>query len=146
MATIERRSGAVWRGDLRKGKGEFSTGSGAVAEAAYSFHTRFEDEPGSNPEELIAAAHAGCYSMAFAGTLGDHGYKPESIETLATCTLSSKKGGGWEITHMRLDIQGRVPDIDEKTFEEMAKKADAGCPVSNLLRCGLEIEHHTRLL
>jgi len=146
MAELLREGGAVWKGKLRDGTGIISTESGALAEESYSFGTRFEDKPGTNPEELIAAAHAGCYSMALANTLAQKGYEPESIETLAVCTLESAKGGGFKISRMRLHVRGQVPGIDEKTFEQIAHEADKGCPVSNLLRCGLEIEHSVSLL
>jgi osmotically inducible protein OsmC len=140
MASIKRTAHAVWTGNLREGKGQMDTSSGALAAKPYSFHTRFEDEPGTNPEELIAAAHAGCYSMAFAATLGDKGYTPERIETHATCILTPKPGGGWAITGMHLRVRGKVPGLDEATFIAIAHEADKGCPVSNLLRSGLAIE------
>jgi osmotically inducible protein OsmC len=140
MAEIRRNAHAVWTGNLREGKGRMETSSGALIEKPYGFSTRFEHEPGTNPEELIAAAHAGCYSMAFSATLGDKGYAPEQIETHATCILTSKEGGGWEITGMRLKVRGRVPGLDNATFVEIAHEADQGCPVSNLLRSGLTIE------
>ena len=140
MAGIRRRAHAVWTGSLSDGKGRMETSSGALIEKPYSFHTRFENEPGTNPEELIAAAHAGCYSMAFSATLGDKGYTPERIETHATCTVTPKQGGGWAITGMHLKVRGKVPGLDNATFVEIAHEADKGCPVSNLLRCGLTIE------
>jgi lipoyl-dependent peroxiredoxin len=146
MAELIREGGAVWKGNLRDGTGMISTESGAIAEQPYSFRTRFEHEPGTNPEELIASAHAACYSMALANTLAQKGYEPESIETLAACTLETVKGGGFKITKMRLHVRGQVPGIDQETFEAVASEADKGCPVSNLLRCGLEIEHRVNLL
>jgi len=146
MAEISRRAEAVWRGDLRKGKGRISTHSAALADQPYSFGTRFEDSPGTNPEELIAAAHAACYSMAFAATLAEKGYKPERIETHATCIMARQEGGGFRITKMKLQVLGQVPDLDAKTFAQIAGEADKGCPVSNLLRHGLEIERETELL
>jgi osmotically inducible protein OsmC len=146
MAQLKRNANAVWRGDLLGGEGEMSSSSGAFQDLGYSFSTRFENEPGTNPEELIAAAHAGCYSMAFANTLAGKGYDPQSIETQATCVLTSQEGGGFAITHMLLDVRGRVPGIDQATFEEVAEEADKGCPVSNLLRPGLKIEREVTLL
>ena len=145
MAEIRRKAHAVWTGNLREGKGRMDTSSGALIEKPYSFHTRFENEPGTNPEELIAAAHAGCYSMAFSATLGDKGYAPERIETHATCIMTPKEGGGWEITGMHLKVRGRVPGLDNATFVEISHEADKGCPVSNLLRNGLTIERDVAL-
>lgn len=146
MVNILRSAGAVWKGDLRNGKGVINTESGALKEQPYTFSTRFEDERGTNPEELIAAAHAACYSMAFASTLAKKGYQPEKLETDATITFSPKEGGGYEITKMNLHVRGQVPDLDQATFEEISKDADKGCPVSNLLRCGLEIEIVAKLV
>lgn len=146
MAEIRREGSAVWQGDLRKGKGIVSSQSGVLDQERYSFGTRFEDKPGTNPEELIAAAHAACYSMALAATLKNKGYDPDKIETLAVCTLRPRKEGGWKITKMQLNIHGQVPDLDQETFEQIAAEADKGCPVSNLLRCGLEISHRVTLL
>jgi osmotically inducible protein OsmC len=146
MSVLLRKGSAVWEGDLRQGKGRLSSGSKTLQNQAYSFRTRFEDEPGTNPEELIAAAHAACFSMAFANTLAKDGYKPQEIATEATCSLSPKEGGGFEITKMELDVQGKVEDLDAQTFADIAKKADQGCPVSNLLREGLQIVVHARLV
>jgi osmotically inducible protein OsmC len=135
-----RRASAVWQGDLLNGQGTMSTDSKALLEQPYSFATRFGDEPGTNPEELIAAAHAGCFSMAFANTLKKNGYQPQKITTHSTCSLTPKEGGGFAITKMVLHVQGQVPEIDEATFQQIAKEADKGCPVSNLLRECLQIE------
>lgn len=140
MAKISRRGQATWWGTLREGKGEVSTESGALEALAYSFHTRFENEPGTNPEELIAGAHAACYSMAFSATLESKGYTPKRIETHATCVLSSQEGGGFAITEMQLTVRGEVPGLDNETFVAIAHEADGGCPVSNLLRNGLTIK------
>jgi osmotically inducible protein OsmC len=129
----------VWRGDLREGNGTVSVESAVLRDQDYSFATRFEQAPGTNPEELIGAAHAGCYSMAFANVLSQNGYEVDGIETTATVHLANKDGG-FKITKSALEVRGRVPDIDEETFKEMAEEADAACPVSNLLRPGLEIE------
>ncbi|MEJ2732237.1 MAG: OsmC family protein [Anaerolineae bacterium] len=145
MAEIIRQAGAVWKGDLRKGSGVISTESTALAEVPYSFATRFENEPGTNPEELIAGAHAACYAMAFANTLAKKGYHPQSIDVHASCVLE-RQAGGFAITRMKLRARGVVPDIDEDTFLQIAEEADRGCPVSNLLRPGLTIEHETELL
>lgn len=146
MAKILRKAGAIWNGDLKDGHGLISTESMALNEQPYNFRTRFEAEKGTNPEELIAAAHAACYSMAFASTLKKKGYHPERLETSSTCTLSPKDGGGFKITGMRLNVRGQVPGIDAETFEAISREADAGCPVSNLLRSGLEIVIETELI
>lgn len=138
MADIQRVGTAVWRGDLRGGNGKVSTGSGVLADEAYRFATRFENEAGTNPEELIGAAHAGCYAMAFAGVLGDKGYEVEGLEATATVHLARQEGG-FAITKSELEVRGRVSGIDRATFERLAEEADQGCPVSNLLRPGLEI-------
>lgn len=135
-----RKAEAVWEGDLKNGNGLVSSESKGLHEIPYSFNTRFEDEPGSNPEELIAAAHSACFSMAFASTLKKNGYNPISVNTNSTITLSTKEGGGWKITNMLLHVRGQVPDLDQDTFKKLASEADKGCPVSNLLRCGLNIE------
>jgi osmotically inducible protein OsmC len=138
--TILRTASAHWNGNLKEGNGNISTESEVLTSQAYSFQTRFGDEMGTNPEELIAAAHAGCFSMAFASTLEKNGYQPEQIETIATCTLTPKETGGFQITKMHLQVNGRVPDIDEQTLRQLSEEADQGCPVSNLLRNGLDIE------
>lgn len=139
MAEFKRTADATWNGDLRGGRGRFSGSSGAFKNVPYSFTTRFEDTPGSNPEELIAAAHAACYSMAFAAFLAGQGHQPESISTHAVCTIKSKEGGGWQISAMRLEVRGRVPGLDSAAFGRLAHEAEAGCPVSNLLKSGLTI-------
>lgn len=139
MANLRRKGSAVWKGNLKQGEGFLSSESKVLQDQGYSFSTRFENEPGTNPEELIAAAHAACFSMAFANTLDKEGYEPQEIATEATCSLSPKEGGGFEISKMELDVRGKVKDINDQTFAEIAEKADQGCPVSNLLRPGLEI-------
>jgi osmotically inducible protein OsmC len=146
MTTINRKAGALWNGDLRSGKGLISTESRALSEQPYNFRTRFEDEPGTNPEELIAGAHAACYNMAFAGALKKKGYDPVSLNTSSTITMESKPEGGFKITKMRLHVRGDVPGVDEAAFKEISEQADKGCPVSNLLRCGLEIEITVELI
>lgn len=145
MADIKRRGTAVWTGDLRNGKGTVSVESAVVRDEAYSFATRFEDRSGTNPEELIAAAHAGCYSMAFANVLSEKGYQVDGLETTATIHLTPQEGGGWAISKSALEIRGRVPDIDDDTFRRLADEADEACPVSNLLRPGLEIQREAML-
>ncbi len=138
MADIERSATAVWTGDLRGGEGTVSTESAVLRDEEYTFATRFKNAPGTNPEELIAAAHAGCYSMAFANVLTKKGYDVEGIETTATVHLSPQDGG-FAITKSALEVRGRVPDVDDETFERLAEEAGGACPVSNLLRPGLHI-------
>lgn len=138
MTGINRKAGVVWSGDLQDGMGLVSTESRALFEQPYSYQTRFEDQPGTNPEELIAAAHAACYSMALAGTLKKHGFSPRKTDTTATCIMASKNGG-FEIVGMRLHVRAEVPDIDDVTFQKLAREADGNCPVSNILRDGLDI-------
>ncbi len=140
MANIERVAEARWSGELRGGNGQISSASGALEGVAYSYGTRFEQEPGSNPDELLAAAHAACYSMAFAGELGRQGYQPQEVQTKATCILTPQQPSGYKISKMRLETQARVEGIDDATFQQIAREGEAACPVSNALRGSLEIE------
>ncbi len=126
-----RASSAQWKGPLNKGEGTMKLGSGAY-EGAYSFPSRFESGKGTNPEELIAAAHAGCFSMAFSMMLGNAGFTPTRIDTTAKVHLDAVEGG-FAITRIELETEGEVPGIDEATFQEQAKAAKAGCPVSQAL-------------
>jgi osmotically inducible protein OsmC len=146
MATIKRSAFAEWSGDLKGGEGEITAESKVLNAEGYSFGTRFQQKPGTNPEELIAAAHAACYSMAFAHTLAEKGYQPERVTTTATCFLEALDEGGFVITDMHLEVRGEVPNLDEATFQEIAQEADEGCPVSNLLREGLNIEINAQLM
>jgi osmotically inducible protein OsmC len=146
MTEINRKAGVLWTGDMKSGKGLISTESQALFELPYSYPTRYSDEAGLNPEELIAAAHAACFSMSVAGVLKKNGYNPVQTETTATCTLASKNGDAGEITNMRLHVRCEVPDIDEATFERLVGVAEETCPVSNLLRNGLQIEITTALV
>ena len=145
MADIERHAYAVWNGDLRGGNGEINSASGVLKDTAYNFATRFENGKGTNPEELIAAAHAACYSMALAATLVRKGHQPQRIETRAICHLTPQQPSGFKITKMRLETRGQVEGMDEATFGEIAREAEKGCPVSNALRGGLEIELDAKL-
>ncbi len=138
MAELKRSAEAVWKGDLRGGNGVFSAKSGVFQDAAYTFATRFENAPGTNPEEMIAAAEAACFSMAFANILSGKGHKPESIHTTATVIMSSKEGGGWRISRVQLDTEGKVPGMDEATFKQVAQDVSQSCPVSTLLKPGLD--------
>ncbi len=133
-----RKASASWQGGLKGGKGNFKLGSGAL-EGAYSFTTRFEDEPGTNPEELIAAAHASCFSMALSAGLEKAGFTPESISTEAQATFE-KLDAGWRITKITLVTEARVPGIDEAAFMEQAEGAKAGCPISNVLNTTIELD------
>ncbi len=134
---------AVWEGDLPSGKGTMKLGSGAY-EGAYSFKSRFEQGSGTNPEELIGAAHAGCFSMALSHMLASDGHKPKRVRTSAKVHLD-KVGEGFKITRIELDSQAEIPGIDEKTFMEYADKAKKGCPVSQALT-GVDINLKARLV
>jgi osmotically inducible protein OsmC len=129
---MKRKGSAVWRGGLKDGKGVVSTDSGVLSNTQYSFSTRFEDGKGTNPEELIAAAHAGCFSMALSAQLGNAGITPESIQTTATVSLD-KVEGGFAITAIHLDVYAKIPGGDKQAFETAANDAKAGCPVSKVL-------------
>src|SRR5689334_16732846 len=126
-----RNASAVWEGDLKQGKGTIKLGSGAW-QGSYSFGTRFEGAPGTNPEELIGAAHAGCYSMALAAGLGKNGFNPQSVHTTAAVTLE-KVGEGFKITKIKLVSEAKVPNIDNAKFQEIATATKSGCPVSQAL-------------
>jgi len=129
---MERSASAVWKGGLKDGKGEFSAPSGVFSHVPYSFKTRFEDAPGTNPEELIAAAHASCFSMALSGQLGAANLTPESINTTANLKLE-KVEGGFAITTIHLSVTAKVPNADDAAFQKAAENAKAGCPVSKVL-------------
>ncbi len=128
---MKRKAAAIWKGSISEGKGAVKTESGLL-EAPYSFSSRFEEGKGTNPEELIGAAHAGCFSMALSLMLGEAGYKPEEISTSAEVNIE-KQGDGFAITGIRLKTEAVIPDIDEKTFLEHAEAAKTGCPVSQAL-------------
>jgi osmotically inducible protein OsmC len=136
---MKQKASAVWQGSLKEGAGTLSTGSGALVAKPYSFKTRFEGEQGTNPEELIGAAHAGCFSMAFSMILGMAGFTPDKIETSATITLEPKDGG-FAITASHLDMTAKIPGIDDATFQDLAGKAKAGCPVSKLLNATITLD------
>jgi osmotically inducible protein OsmC len=130
---MARKATAVWNGSLKEGKGNISTESGVLSKSPYSFKTRFENERGTNPEELIAAAHAGCFTMALAAELGKAGTTPENLETTAAVTLE-KQDAGFAITKIHLDLTARIPNADKAAFEKAAQAAKAGCPVSKLFK------------
>lgn len=129
---MKRKASAVWNGDLKTGNGTISTESKTLSNAQYSFTTRFENGVGTNPEELIAAAHAGCFSMALSAQLGSAGLKPEKIETSATVTME-KWDKGWTVTDILLEVKAKVPGADQAAFDKAAKEAKEGCPISRLL-------------
>lgn len=129
---MQRKASAVWKGGLKDGKGSVSSTSGVLSNTPYSFTTRFENTPGTNPEELIAAAHAACFSMALSAQLGAANLTPESINTSATLSMD-KLDAGWTITAIQLDVTARVPNADEAAFRKAADNAKAGCPVSKAL-------------
>jgi lipoyl-dependent peroxiredoxin len=135
---MKRTASAVWNGDLKKGKGTLSTQSGVLKQTQYSFSTRFENGIGTNPEELIAAAHAGCFTMALSSFLGAAGFTPDELTTQATVSLE-QVDGNWTITAIQLDLRGRVPGIDRAQFDEIADKAKAGCPVSRVLKAEISL-------
>src|SRR5262245_65128399 len=128
---MKRGASAVWKGGLKDGKGTISTDSKVLSDTQYSFSTRFETGIGTNPEELIAAAHAGCFSMALSGQLGNAGLTAEKIATTATVTLE-KTDAGFTITAVHLDVAARIPGADPKAFETAAGNAKSGCPVSRV--------------
>jgi osmotically inducible protein OsmC len=134
-----RKASAEWRGGLKDGKGTVSTESGVLASAAYSFGTRFENAKGTNPEELIAAAHAGCFSMALSAQLGVAGITPESIKTTASVTLE-KVGDGFSVTSSHLDVVAKIPGANPAAFEKAANEAKAGCPISKLLNAKITMD------
>lgn len=136
---MNRKASAIWRGGLKDGNGVISTDSGVLKETQYSFSTRFENGVGTNPEELIAAAHAGCFSMAFSAELGKAGLTPESINTTATITFE-KTEAGFTVTQSHLDVTAKIPGADKNKAMEMAKAAKAGCPISRLLKCNITME------
>jgi lipoyl-dependent peroxiredoxin len=136
--SMKRKATAVWRGGLKDGKGTVSTESGVLKAAQYSFGTRFENGPGTNPEELVAAAHAGCFAMAFSAELGKAGLRPESIQATATVSLD-KTGENWSVTESHLDVKARIPGADKPKALEIANAAKAGCPISRLLKANLTL-------
>ncbi|ARJ42686.1 OsmC family peroxiredoxin [Pantoea alhagi] len=138
--TIHKKGQAHWEGDLKRGKGTVSTESGALSQQPYGFNTRFEDQPGTNPEELIGAAHAACFSMALSMMLGQAGHTPQSIDTTADVSLD-KQGEGFAITKIALDSHIKLPGIDNAAFDDIINKAKAGCPVSQVLNAEITLNY-----
>lgn len=136
---MQREATAVWVGTLKEGKGRITTQSGVLSGTPYSFAMRFDNVPGTNPEELIAAAHSACFSMALSGQLGEAGMTAESIETRAVVALE-KGEDGWSVTTSRLVLRARIPGADKAKFEAAAERAKAGCPISKLLKAKITLE------
>ena len=136
---MKRQASARWQGGLKDGKGAISTQSGVLADTQYSFSTRFEQGIGTNPEELIAAAHAACFTMALSAQLEKAGLKADSLDTNATVTME-KRETGWEVTESHLDVTAQIPGADQERFEAAANEAKAGCPISRLLNTMITME------
>jgi lipoyl-dependent peroxiredoxin len=136
---MQRKASAVWKGGLKDGKGAVSSASGVLSNTPYSFTTRFENTPGTNPEELIAAAHAACFSMALSAQLGSANLTAESIATAATLTME-KLDAGWTITAVHLDVTAKVPGASAEAFNTAAQNAKAGCPVSKALNAKITMD------
>ena len=136
---MKRKASARWQGGLKDGKGTISTDSGVLSETQYSFSTRFEEGVGTNPEELIAAAHAGCFTMALSGQLGNAGLTAESIATTATVTME-KLDAGWTVSKVHLDVTAKIAGADEQAFQTAANNAKSGCPISRLLNAEITMD------
>jgi lipoyl-dependent peroxiredoxin len=136
---MKRKASAVWEGSLKEGNGTISSESGVLKDTQYSFCTRFESGAGTNPEELIAAAHAGCFSMAFSAELGKVGVTPESIRTTATVTLE-KVDSGFAVTQSHLEVAAKVPGADRAQVLSVAEAAKSGCPISRLLKANITMD------
>jgi lipoyl-dependent peroxiredoxin len=139
MASIHRSASAAWQGSGKDGKGQLTTASGTLRQTPYSFHTRFEDGQGTNPEELIAAAHAGCFTMALAFKLQAAGHTAERLETEAKVTME-QEGGGWKIARVALSLRAKVPGVSAEAFRKLADDAKATCPVSRVLNAEISLD------
>lgn len=135
---MDSKASAVWKGDLKGGNGTISADSGVLSGAAYTFATRFEGSPGTNPEELVAAAHAGCYSMALSNELAKGGNTPDHVSTTATVTLEPVEGGV-AVTKIHLECSAKVPGISQAAFDETANGAKVGCPISKLMNAEISL-------
>lgn len=140
QSVMKRTATAVWNGSLKEGKGTLTSHGGALKNTQYSFGSRFENGAGTNPEELIAAAHAGCFAMALSGELGGAGAKPDELEATAEVTLENVAGKGWNVTASHLILKAKVPGIDAAKFTELANKAKANCPISKLLNATITLD------
>jgi len=138
---MKRSAQAKWQGDLKSGSGTISTASGTLATTPYSFRSRFEQGTGTNPEELLAAAHAGCFTMALSAQLAEAGLKATSLETSCTITLE-QKDGGFAITERHLELKAKVPGATAEAFEKATKAAETGCPVSKLFNTKITLDAH----
>jgi osmotically inducible protein OsmC len=136
---MQRNASAHWSGGLKDGKGTLTSGSGVLKNTPYSFSTRFESQPGTNPEELIAAAHAGCFTMAFSAQLGNAGITAQALDTTATVTLE-KLEAGFTVTSVHLQVTAKIPGADPAKFNEAAKNAKEGCPISRLLNTKITMD------
>lgn len=136
---MKKHASAVWQGGIKDGQGTISTETGVLSNAPYGFKSRFEDGPGTNPEELIGAAHAGCFSMALSLMLGNAGLTAERIDTKAAVTLE-KVGEGFSITAVHLDVSAKIPGTDAETFQRIATQAKEGCPVSKLFKATITMD------
>lgn len=136
---MTRKATAQWQGGLKDGKGAISTASGVLSATPYSFHSRFEHGKGTNPEELVAAAHAGCFTMALSVQLGEEGYTAENIETTAEVVME-KLDAGWAVTESRLTVVATIPGADAAKFQNAAKRAKEGCPISKLLNAKISMD------
>lgn len=136
---MKKSGSAVWKGDLKTGQGSISTETGVLRDAPYGFKARFEDGPGTNPEELIGAAHAACFSMALSMILGENNLTAERISTTADVTLD-KQDDGFAITKVHLTLTAKIPGTDDRTFQELANKAKSGCPVSKLFNANITLD------
>ena len=143
MSDIARKASAHWQGDLRSGKGTVSTESGVLRDAQYSFKTRFEEGQGTNPEELLASAHAGCFTMQLSALLSGHGHTVEDLRTDATCEMV-KDGPGFKISRMHLVVRGRVSGSDQADFEAHVQQAAELCPLSRVMQGNVEITHEAQ--
>jgi lipoyl-dependent peroxiredoxin len=139
MMKVTKTASAQWKGGLKDGKGTITTESGALSAQPYGFNTRFEGVKGTNPEELLGAAHAGCFTMALSLMLGEAGFKADQLDTEAKVTLE-QVGGGFEITAVHLTLKAKVPGMDEAAFKAVADKAKAGCPLSKVIRAPISLD------
>ena len=137
---MKRTASAVWNGNLKQGKGTLTAPGGAFKNTPYSFGSRFENGPGTNPEELVAAAHAGCFAMALSNELASAGHNPEQLDATADVTLENVAGKGWTVTTSHLTLKGKVPGIDPAKFNELANKAKTNCPISKLLNANITLD------
>lgn len=136
---MQRHASAVWRGSIQKGQGQISTESGALKQLPYSFSTRFGEQPGTNPEELIAAAHASCFAMATSAALSSKGLEPLSLDVQATVSIQ-KEGDSWKVTSSHLELKAQVNDVTQGKFMEIAEDAKTNCPISKLLNTEISLD------